>query len=84
MAALGKIVIMDNSRKRHIIVVDWCCLCKKSGETVDHLLLHCKLGSALWSSIFGLFGLAWVIPRRVRDLFACWRGKFGSSLSEAV
>jgi hypothetical protein len=61
-AALGKILTLDNLRKRHIIVVDWCCLCKKSGETVDHLLLHCKIASALWNSIFGLFGLAWIMP----------------------
>jgi hypothetical protein len=24
---------MDNLRKKHIIVVDWCCMCKKSGES---------------------------------------------------
>jgi hypothetical protein len=77
--ALGKILTLG---KCYIIVVDLCCLCKKSGETVDHLLLHCELVSALWN-FFGLFGLVFM-PRRVRDLFACWRGKFGSPLSEAV
>jgi hypothetical protein len=50
---LGKILTLDNLRKRHIIVVDWYCLCKKSGETIDHLLLHCELASGLWNSIFG-------------------------------
>jgi hypothetical protein len=28
-AALGKILTMDNLRKRHIIIVDRCCLCKE-------------------------------------------------------
>jgi hypothetical protein len=65
-------------------VVDWCGLCKKSGEIVAHLLIHCETTSALWKSIFGLFGLAWVMLRQVRDLFACWRGQFGSAQSEAV
>jgi hypothetical protein len=23
-----------------LIVIEWCCLCKKSGESIDHLLLH--------------------------------------------
>jgi hypothetical protein len=41
--ALGKILIMDNLRKRHIIVVDRCCMCKRDGESVDHLLLHCEV-----------------------------------------
>ena len=30
----GKILTMD-------CVVDWCSKCKQSGESADHLLLHC-------------------------------------------
>jgi hypothetical protein len=71
-------------RKRHIIVVDWCCMCKKSGESVDHLLLHCEIASALWNAIFNSVGLAWVMPSRVVDLFACWRGQVGRLHFDAV
>jgi hypothetical protein len=28
---------LDNLRKRNIVVVEWCCMCKKSGESIDHL-----------------------------------------------
>jgi len=35
-------------RKMHIIVVDWYCMCKKSRETIDHLLLYCKVTRDLW------------------------------------
>jgi hypothetical protein len=42
-AALGKLLTIDNLRKRNLIIVDWCCLCKQSGESVDHLLLHCSM-----------------------------------------
>jgi len=80
-AVVGKILTLDNLRKWHLIVVDWCCLCKKNGETVDY---HCETVSALWNSIFSLFSLAWAILHRVRDLFACWRGQFGSPQSKAV
>lgn len=59
-------------------------MCKKNGETVDHLLLHYEIASALWNSIFGFFGLVWVMRCREIDLLTCWRGKFGSSRSEAV
>jgi hypothetical protein len=48
-------------------------MCKKNGESVDHLLLHCEIAGALWNTIFNSVGLAWVMPRRVVDLFACWR-----------
>jgi hypothetical protein len=51
---------------------------------MDHLLLHCEIASAIWNSIFGLFSLAWAMPHRVRFLFACWRGQFGSPQSKAV
>jgi hypothetical protein len=43
-----------------------------TGETVDHLLLHCEVARALWYVILSRFGLSWVMPFRVVDLFACW------------
>ena len=42
-AALGKILTMDNLRKRQLIVVNWCCLCKLNGESVDHLFSIVRL-----------------------------------------
>ena len=39
-ALLGKILTTDNLCKRRIIVIDWCYMCKRCGESVDHLLLH--------------------------------------------
>jgi hypothetical protein len=71
-AALGKILTIDNLRKRHIIIVDKCSLCKRDGESVDHILLHCDVASALWNNIFSHFSISWVMPRRVLDLVACW------------
>jgi hypothetical protein len=41
MATHGRILTMDNLRKCHICIVEWWCLCKTSGEPIDHLLLHC-------------------------------------------
>jgi hypothetical protein len=38
---------MDNLRKRHVIVVEWCCMYKMSEESMDHLLLYCEIASAL-------------------------------------
>jgi hypothetical protein len=57
LVALGKILTHDNLRKRNVVVIDWCCMCKKSGETIDHLLLHCEVARDLWSYIFTLFGV---------------------------
>jgi len=71
-AALGKILTLDNLRKKRVIVIDRCCMCKMTGETVDHLLLHCEVARALWYVILNRFGLSWVMAFRVVDLFACW------------
>ena len=73
-AALEKILTMDNLRKRNVVVVEWCCLCKKSGESIDHLLLHCEVACDLWVSIYNLFGVVRVMPRRVIDILNNWGG----------
>jgi hypothetical protein len=39
------------------VVVEWCYMCKKNRESVDHLLLHCEIASALWHTIFSRYGL---------------------------
>ena len=59
--ALGKILTTDNLRKRSIIDLDRCYMCKRCGESVDHLLLHCPIASELWSLVFCLFGIHWVM-----------------------
>lgn len=33
----------DNLRKRCIVLVSWCCMRKRDGEIVDHLLIQCPL-----------------------------------------
>ena len=76
-AALGRILTAENLRRRLVIIVNWCCLCKVDGESVDHLLLHCAYAKELWDLVFAMFGISWVMPARVRDLFDCWLGKMG-------
>uniref|UniRef100_A0A2N9F3Q2 C-terminal processing peptidase n=1 Tax=Fagus sylvatica TaxID=28930 RepID=A0A2N9F3Q2_FAGSY len=40
---LGKVLTMDNLRKCGLVVIDWCCMCKRAEEITDHLLLHCLM-----------------------------------------
>jgi hypothetical protein len=79
-ASLGKILTLDNLRKRGLIVMDWCCMCKRSGESINHLLLHCEVACSLWSVIFTLFEVKWVMNGRVLDLMACWKGQRGNKM----
>jgi hypothetical protein len=50
-------------------------MCKRSGESIDHLLLYCDVARDLWSVIFSLFGVLWMIPETVLNMLACWRGR---------
>ena len=83
-AALGNILTIDNLRKRQILILDWCCMCKRNGESVDHLLIHCPIAFDLWSMVFTLFGIHWVMPKTVVDLLACWQGKLGRHWNSAI
>jgi hypothetical protein len=71
-AARSKIPTIDNLCLRGMIVVNRCWLCESDGESVDHLLLHCGVANALWNVISSRFGLCWVMPGSVRELFAYW------------
>ena len=78
-AALGKILTIDNLRKRQLIIMDWCCMCKSSGETGNHLLLHCLIAWELWTMVLSIFSTTWVMPWGVEDLLSCWTGTCGKS-----
>ena len=82
--ALGNILTINNLRKRQILILDWCCMCKRNGELVDHLLIHCSIAFDLWSMVFTLFGIHWVMPKTVVELLACWQGKFGRHRNFAI
>ena len=45
--AWNKILTIDNLRLRGLDFVDWCIICRHCGETVDHLLLYCKMAYRL-------------------------------------
>ena len=57
VAALGNILIEENLRRRNIILVSWCCMCKRDEETVDHLLLYCPIARDLLDLVFALYGV---------------------------
>jgi hypothetical protein len=52
MAAHGKILTVDNLRRRGMVVVNRCWLCESDKESVDHLFLHCGVARAFWNAFF--------------------------------
>ena len=75
IAVWDKILTSDNLPGRGFDFVDWCMMCRCSGEIVDHLLLHCEKAHWFWSLVFRSFGISWVLLRLVIDtLFGCGIG----------
>jgi hypothetical protein len=52
-------------------VMDWCCMCKKSKEFIDHLILNYEV--ARMGLGFPFLGIEWVKLQQVVKLLACWR-----------
>ena len=48
-AALGKVLTIDNLHTWGLMLQEWCCMCKRNGESVNHLFLHCSVASDLWA-----------------------------------
>jgi hypothetical protein len=36
-------------------------MCKKYGESIDHLLIHCEVATEFCNALLQLFGVAWVM-----------------------
>jgi hypothetical protein len=49
------------------MVIEWCCMCKHGGESIDHLFLHCEVATKIWSALLQLFGVDWVMPCKVSE-----------------
>ena len=63
----------------------WCVLCKKYGEDIDHILLHCQFAQVLWIRLFDLFGLVGALPRRWAEVIAIkWSFKRSGSRSKCI
>eukprot|EP00268_Persea_americana_P029942 TRINITY_DN28916_c0_g1_i2.p1 TRINITY_DN28916_c0_g1~~TRINITY_DN28916_c0_g1_i2.p1 ORF type:complete len:107 (+),score=3.09 TRINITY_DN28916_c0_g1_i2:158-478(+) len=53
-ALLGRILTMDNLRRRGLIIVNACPICFEDEESIDHLL-NCPIAQHLWRSTLGWF-----------------------------
>jgi hypothetical protein len=60
--SLGKILTIDNLRKRNIVLVSWCCVCKAAGEIGSSATsLLCGLLYSLCLGFIGQCLIEWLI-----------------------
>ena len=76
--AHGQILTLDNFMLRGRILANRCC----NEESVDLLLISCPVAHSLWMYMLQLFGIDWVMPSSVTDLFFCWYHWLGKHNSD--
>ena len=63
--------------------MNWCCMCRFSGETMDRLLVHRDVTLEFWYRLLSMYVVHWVLPKTIAELFFGWWnwvGKHGSYL----
>ena len=68
----GKVIILDQLKRHGITLVNRCCLCEEDEETIDHLLIHCKITKMLLDLFFMTVGTSWVFSRSVVHTLLAW------------
>ena len=53
-------------RKKRKIILPWCSLCGKTGETNSHLFLHCTFTAQICSMFLNYSEVKWTMPEHIR------------------
>lgn len=53
-------------------MVNGCSMCKREVETCNHLLLFFPAAQEIWTMIFSLLGVNWVMAGSVREELSAW------------
>ena len=72
-AAWGKVLTLDNLKRRGMAFANRCFLCEEDEETIDHLLIHCKSAKMLWDLFLSIIGISWVFPHSVLYTLLAWQ-----------
>ena len=75
-ASWGKVLTLNQLKKRGRTLANWCFLCGEGEETVNHLLIHCSKARMLWELFLAIFGVNWVFPFLVKEALLSWHGSF--------
>ena len=73
-ATWGKVLILDQFKRRGMTFTNRCFLCEEDEESIDHLLIHCKSAKMLWNLFLSIVGASWVFPRSVLHTLLAWQG----------
>ena len=70
---LGKVLMLDQLKRRGRKLANMCFLCEEDEETIDHLLVHCPSVRMLWFLFLAVDGFNWVFPSFVWQNLLSWQ-----------
>lgn len=73
-ASRNAILTFDTLRKRGQVLVNGCYMCKGHVEMCNHLLLFCLAVLHIWSMVYWLLGVSWVMAGSIREEIWAWKG----------
>ena len=65
---------LDQLKCRGMTFANRCFMCEEEEETIDHLLIHCKITKMLWDLFLSIVGISWVFPHSVLHTLLAWQG----------
>ena len=72
-ASWGKVLTLDQLKRRGFTLVNRCFLCEEEEETIDHLLIHCSIAKMLWNLLLAIVDYNWVSPLTVCQALLAWQ-----------
>ena len=73
-ASWGKVLTLDQLKRRGRALVNRCFLCEEYEENINHLLVHCKKARMLWDLFLSIVGTSWVFLDSVIQTLLAWQG----------
>lgn len=61
------ILTINKLMKRGRIMANDCYLCEREAKSCNHILLWCPTMYKLWTMVYELLGISWVIVGSIRD-----------------
>nr|XP_016457810.1 PREDICTED: uncharacterized protein LOC107781590 [Nicotiana tabacum] len=72
IALKGAILTQDNLCSRNFQLVNRCYMCLDNSESINHLLLHCRVAADLWHMFLSTIGISWTTPQGIKEAVESW------------